>query len=291
VKRLILMGAESTGKTTLAHMLVGRLRSRGVDAELVAEPGASLPFHPALFDANPTTHLYCAHRLAMAWAEAELRAPPQRVLVCDREPVDFLFYARVKHPAWAMTPPARALLESFSMMDLLDATTGIGTMRFHLPIDGSVYVEDGRRATVAENTWRVPFARFIEERAEMTRATMVPKGAPPRERAAFVWAHVVDVYFGESRPSKALAAVRAWLTAYSYPVVSVSLQGSNSPQRFHVPTDHDDVDLLVVVRGDAALAAQLRDEWLAAHRAAAEESVQASLDVSFVPEENLPYDL
>ncbi len=270
---IAIVGAESVGKTTLALMLAGRLRTHGVEALYVAEPGGGLGFDPARFDREPELHDLAMVRTMHSQYAAALTAGI-RLLVCDRTPLDFMVYQQVKHPRFQRTPTG-------------DAARSWGrqyTAVYFMPAAGTPYVEDGRRAAAGDNTWRAEVdALFRSEVSRWRNGVEVPAELTLRERMEWVYHHALEAQgVSAGRPARAYAQIRAWLAYAGVRVVEVRPQGSNSITRFHPPTDHDDIDALVIVDGDAAYALTVH-KMLFDALPLIEGMVQATLDLLVCP--------
>jgi hypothetical protein len=155
---------------------------------------------------------------------------------------------------------------------------------YYMPTAGTVYVEDGRRASVAVNTWRDDVDTEMAAWADLLpNGVVVPSALPLRERMEWVYHHaLVKLGMSAGRPARAYQQLRAWLVSAGIRVVEVRAQGSNSLTRFHPPTDHDDIDALVIVDGDAAYSTDVHAQLMAA-RVHLEGMVQANLDMMVCP--------
>jgi nicotinamide riboside kinase len=269
-----LIGAESTGKSTIAMMLTGRLRTGGIMAELVAEAGSKRPFAPELLDSHPAAHFYAVTSKLASEAHAMLRSNV-KFIVCDRTPFDLMAYYHTRFPAGQ----GRDELYALTRMWLANYD-----QLYYLPTKGATYVEDGFRATAKANTWRNGVDEFIANEIDSLRA-IVPieqvDGAY-RERAEYVYHHVLSEFLGKTRPLRAYEQVRSWLSSRGWDVVEVRPQGSNSITRFHPSTDDDDIDAIVIVNGGADYAIKVRAD-IEAHREQLENIVQADLDLLVTP--------
>jgi len=274
-KVIALSGVECTGKTTLALMLAGRLRSRGVLADVVCEPGSSAPFPGSFLDKGDAgwSYLVTNH---VARQIAALARPNIEWLILDRTPLDFMIYYHARFPA---TRVSRALQEyaanwarQYDFVYLLEPKA-------------AAYREDGHRAPADTNDWRETCKRsfFDVLVAELPEAAFSYLVQPTyRESAEWVYHDILARGFDESRPKRAYQQVRDWLAQQGWRVLEVRAQGSNSITRFHTPTDHDDIDMIVVVDGDAPYAVEVRADFLR-HQSHLENIVQASLDVLITP--------
>ncbi len=271
VKLIGLIGAESTGKSTLAQMLVGRLKTHGVQAALSAEAGAARPFPAPLLDSYHAAHFYTVLHKLVNEAHHVLMANADYV-VCDRTPIDLVAYYLAKFPQG----PGRAQLLALCRywMSQYDAV-------YFLPIEGTEYVADGFRAAAADNTWRTEVDAFLDQEMIQLHAytSVVEKMEGSfRLRAEAVYHHVLHHFFGKSRPLRAYAQVRAWLADRGWRIVEVRPQGSNSITRFHPASDTDDIDAMVIVDGDANYAIAVKAD-IEVHREQMENIVQANLDL------------
>jgi nicotinamide riboside kinase len=277
-KVIAISGGESTGKTTLATQLCGRLRTRGLLAELVYEPGASLPFAPTFLDKGIEGWLYqITKRISQEVAVAT--RPNVDVLIVDRTPIDFLAYY------------ATRFLPTASLEDqaLYEALLALGTawvrrydLIYSLSVTGSTYRADGFRAHESFNTWRAPADQKMWSMLKLRCPDAIRVDGQYRSRAEYVYHHIISQMLNETRPLRAYQQVRAWLEQRGWKLLSVLPQGSNSINRFHAPSDNDDIDMMVVVDGDANYAIQVKEDF-EAHRVQLENIVQADLDVLITP--------
>lgn len=265
-----LIGAESTGKSTLAHMLVGRLRTHGVLAQMVAEPGSSLPFSPERFDTDPQAHIYQITRKMELEMLAGMRENV-KVVISDRTPLDHAAYLVTRFhniPAWAcaVVKAAEVWAEQYDAL-------------YFLRTGGAEYVEDGFRAPAADNDFRAGVDHML---AAMSLASTVEVSGSFRHRSEYVYHHILERFYGASRFQRVQEQVVMWLRSRGWKVDSVRAQGSRSLQRFHPPTDNDDYDLVVVVDGDATYAADVRADWMA-HQEHLGNIMQATVDALITP--------
>lgn len=277
-KLIALSGAESTGKTALAMQLAGRLRARGIHATYSAEPGAALPFPPSTFDTEPMAHVYAALATMTTHLAAAAR-PGTDVVICDRAPMDFLVYLKVKHPEFYAEFDLPRSLRAFA-----GDAQALYKAVYVLPTHGAGYAEDGRRAPVVENTWRAGVAReFAFTHLTWPNVVRLPADlGTQRERAEWVYHHLLADLTGETRPLRVYAQVREWFLQQSIRVVEVRPQGSQSLTRFHAPSDGDDFDVMLVVDGDVAYAELVRALFME-QKAHLENVVQGDLDVLVTP--------
>lgn len=274
MKKIALVGAESTGKSTLAHMLTGRLRTRGVLAVVVAESGSELPFAPSLLDYNLDAHHYMITAKMAAESRAALR-PNVNFIISDRTPFDHACYLSVK---LGIQGPA-----STRLFDLALAWLGTYDRIYFLRLEGSTYVEDGFRAPGGINCWRDPVDRYMASFLGFGHGNLtVEVKGDFRSRCEHVYHDVLSYFFAESRPLRAYAQIRAWLQHRGWRIKAVRPQGSNSVTRFHVASDHDDIDAMVIVDGDTNYAIEVRQDFLE-HKEHIENVVQASLDLLITP--------
>ncbi len=275
VLSVAIVGAESTGKSTLAMMLTGRLRTHGVRAALVAESGNALPFPPSMLDTYWPAWLYMVtHKMALE-AQTALR-PNVNFMVSDRSVIDHLAYGSVRH---AYGNEMRELDKlGWAWLANYDAI-------YFLPTEGTEYVEDGFRLPAKDNDFREEVNAWFESRLEYIRR-QVPEThrveGSQRERAEWIYHHILHTFLGKSRPLRAYTQVREWLRQRGWRIVEVRPQGSNSITRFHPSSDHDDIDAIVVVDGDANYAIDVRAD-IEAHRVQLENIVQADLDLLVTP--------
>lgn len=281
MKVIALSGVESTGKTTLAQLISARLRTRGVLAEYVGEAGARAPFPPERLDTgDPEPWLYLITTRLQAEMAARCR-PNVDYLICDRPLTDFFeyyiarfgvkAYDRLEYHGAALLEYARRLTTTYDAL-------------YWLPAEGTTYVQDGHRA--ANNDWRDRVDQQLARAAEKAQAFGCPHvrtaSGSYRQRGEFVYHDILHHFFGESRPKRAYMQVRAWLESKRFRIIEVRPQGSNSLHRFHSPTDHDDIDAMVIVDGDVAYAEEVRAAFLES-KEHLENVVQASLDLLFTP--------
>ncbi len=156
--RVVLVGAESTGKTTLAAALAGRLRARGgafAATTWVPEVGREVTEHKlaALGPAAPMTSLAwdTADFVAIARAQAEREARAARsgapVLVCDTD----AFATGIWHERYRGAPA-----------DAVDALGGAAPYHLYLVThhDDVRFAQDGLRDGEHLRPWMT--ARFAE---------------------------------------------------------------------------------------------------------------------------------
>lgn len=183
VKRVAIIGAESTGKTTLALQVAGALRAEGVRAALVPEAGNDLPFDPAHFDTSPTAHAYAITAKMAAESRAAMR-PNVEFIVSDRSPFDHALYASVRDfDDIALDELLSSALEWCFVYDAIYMTT----------IAGSPYVEDGYRAPASENGVRARVDSLLNTMTPelMRRCQHVVKlGERLDKRCEFVLSHI-----------------------------------------------------------------------------------------------------
>lgn len=272
VVKIALVGAESVGKSTLALTLTGRLRTHGVLAALVSETGSSLPFPPAFHDTEWEPWAYHINGKIAAECAAVLR-PNVEFVVSDRSPLDHFAYYKVRRPDG---PMQRELGEvAHAWMSTYDAV-------YYLPAEGTVYNEDGFRASVSHNTWRTDVDAALGRIVAHLPNVHVVNASTLRMRSEWVYHHVLSWHLGLTRPLRAYAQVAEWFKQQGVRVVEARPQGSNSLTRFHAASDRDDIDVMLVVDGDALYARQVREMWLA-QREHVENVVQATLDILVTP--------
>jgi nicotinamide riboside kinase len=275
VRSIAIVGAESTGKSTLALMLTGRLRTHGVQAVMVAEPGNTLPFPPSMLDTHWPAWLYMVtHKMALE-SQTALR-PNVGFMVSDRSVIDHIAYAEVRGAYGLCAHTLNQL--AWTWMAHYDAV-------YFLPTEGTEYVEDGFRMPAKDNDFRADVNAWFEARLDSI-AKYVPEThrvtGSYRERGEWIYHHVLHTFLGKSRPLRAYEQVRDWLRQRGWRVLEVRPQGSNSVTRFHPSSDHDDIDAIVVVEGDANYAILVRQD-IEAHRTQLENIVQADLDLLVTP--------
>lgn len=271
-KVIALSGVESTGKTTTATMLCGRLRTRGVLAELVYEPGASAPFDPSFLDKGIDGWVYqVTNRISLEVAKAT-RANVE-YLILDRTPLDFIAYYLTRFPSSPMSNALHLIAAEWTRQ--YDQV-------YYLSPENTVYRDDGYRADHSINTWREPAAERMELLVRHSQVPVQVVSGSYRERSEFIYHHVLFSQFGETRPLRAYQQVRQWMEERKWRVLEVRPQGSNSLTRFHPPSDNDDIDMMVVVDGDADYAIACRADFMA-HKDHLENIVQADLDVLITP--------
>ncbi|MBS3086975.1 AAA family ATPase [Candidatus Pacearchaeota archaeon] len=86
--KIAFLGTHGTGKTTLAHDLVVKLKKQGVDAGFLSEIARKCPF-PLNEDATKKTQIWIILNQIIAEMEAEDRCG---TLVCDRSVMDGYCY-------------------------------------------------------------------------------------------------------------------------------------------------------------------------------------------------------
>ncbi len=276
-KAIAIVGAESGGKSTLAMMLTGRLRTRGVLAAMSQESGSvQLPFHPSFFDESSFGYVYATtNKIA-----SEIRVATKGnvdFIVCDRSPLDFVGYCKAKH---GEDSPFYQNLKSLAVewSQQYDHV-------YVIPSYPSNYVEDGFRASAKDNYWRDSAGQAIQDlvfECVPDKATVVAAESF-RHRAEYVYHHVLDTFFGESRPVRAYDQIRDWLRDQGFDIVEGTPQGSNSLVRFHAPTDHDDIDAICIVRGGVEYAQKVRASFVESQEHL-ENVVQANIDLLVTPE-------
>lgn len=271
-RRIALIGAESTGKSTLALMLTGRLRTHGVRAALVAESGSSVPFPPSMLDSELDAHAYMITNKMAAESAAALRSNVDFV-ISDRSPFDHAAYLATRFDVGeadtALIQAAEAWLDKYEVV-------------YVLRTEGSTYVEDGYRQKAEENDYRERVDQYIDDvlkRRLHRYCKVVEVRGSFRMRSEYVYHHVLHHFFGKSRPLRAYEQVGEWLRSRGHDVVEVRPQGSKSLTRFHPASDHDDIDAIVSVRGDAVA---VREDWFA-HKEMVESMVQSNLDLLITP--------
>lgn len=275
-KMIGIIGAESTGKSTLGLMLTGRLRTHGIHAALVAEAGSARPFTPALLDTTPAAHVFSVtHKLAQE-AAATLR-PNVDVIVSDRTPFDLFAYYAVRFVEFDQPALRQVCLDWLSQYDQI----------YYLPTAGAEYVEDGYRQAQELNDYRERVDRYIAD--HLTRLTafglpdrVVTVEGTHRQRAEWVYHHTLWKLTGATRPLRVYRQLECWFTFAGFPVVEIRPQGSNSVTRFHPSTDHDDVDALVIIDGGPEEALRLR-AYIDQNRVALENLCQCNLDLLVTP--------
>lgn len=272
-KIIALTGAESTGKSTLAHMLVGRLRTHGVRAALAAEPGSALPFDPKLFDTEPQAHTYAAMKSWTTLFEVACR-PNTDVIIADRTPLDFVAYQAVKHSEHFNTPVhLRLRAMAHEMLRSYDRI-------YFMPTEATPYDADGYRAALAENSWRAGVSDHL--RSELNGIALTPGGINLRERSEWVWQHVLAELLGKHKVRRVYQQVEQWFRERGWRVLAVRPQGSNSLVRFHPASDNDDFDVTLIVDGDANYAIEVRADFIA-HKEQLENIIQGDLDILVTP--------
>lgn len=277
-KVIALSGVESTGKTTLATMLVGRLRSRGILAEIVYEPGASLPFPPTFLDQGLDGWMYQVTRRISNEIAAATRANVAWLIV-DRTPIDFVAYYKAR-----FVPQHHEVMLARAMSALAASWVRQYDGVYFLRSQGVEYREDGYRAAPGINTWRetseAPMLKALQDARPIQHPVEVSGSF--RERSEFVYHDILREHLNETRPARAYEQVSGWLRQRGWKLREVRAQGSNSLTRFHAPTDNDDIDMMVVVEGDANYAVEVRADFMQ-HKEQMENMVQADLDVLIVP--------
>lgn len=88
-----IVGSKSVGKTTLANLLVGYLRSEGVDADLVDEVAKRSPL-PLNDESSIETSLWILGNQI----SSEMILANKAVVVCDRTAIDVYPFAKLSYP-------------------------------------------------------------------------------------------------------------------------------------------------------------------------------------------------
>lgn len=186
--RIALVGAESTGKSTLALSLTARLREHGVWAEHVPESASSAPFPPAVLDTDPAAHAYMV-TAKMAAESAVAVKPNVRVIISDRSPFDHAAYLAVRFNNLplqddAIITAARAWLRHYDFI-------------FHLRTAGAAYVEDGHRQAAEENDYREKVDAFLAAALPPQRTVKVSGTFEKRSEFVhrYLWAQMLG--FGD----------------------------------------------------------------------------------------------
>lgn len=206
-------------------------------------------------------------------------------VVSDRSPFDHAAYfsTRFSQPTVQMETLCRAALEWTRNYDAI----------YFLPVEGSTYIEDGYRQEAVLNDYREGVDRYIRDQfAELRARVGIVEEAKGtfRERAEYVYHHVLLSFFSQSRPFRAYEQVKDWLRSRGWKVVQVRPQGSCSITRFHPASDSDDVDMIVEVDGEADYAIKVREDFLQ-HREQMENIVQANLDLLITPKGMTAYEV
>jgi len=274
-KVIALSGVECMGKTTLALALTGRLRSRGILTEVVCEPGSAAPFPPEFLDAGVAGWAYLVTNHIAQQAAVSARSNVEWMIL-DRTPLDFMIYYHARFPRTDLSTELEGIAAEWSRQyDLV----------YLLDTAQAMYREDGHRAPSNSNTWRETcrtlFSDTLESVVHEDKLIFVGEETY-RESAEWVYHDILSRCLAETRPKRAYQQVRQWLASRGHRVLEVRPQGSNSITRFHAPSDNDDIDMMVVVDGDADYAIEVRKDFLL-HKEHLENIVQADLDVLITP--------
>ena len=87
-----IVGSKSVGKTTLANLLVGYLRSTGVDADLVDEVAKRSPL-----PLNNETSIETSLWILGNQISSEMVLSNKAVVVCDRTAIDVYPFAKLSN--------------------------------------------------------------------------------------------------------------------------------------------------------------------------------------------------
>ena len=250
VRLIGLIGSESIGKTTTGYHLTGKLRAHGLLAEFVSDSSASMPFPPDRFDTHVEAWLYVLCRKVMRESEFALRSNVDTI-ISDRTPLDLIAYARMKHPDAALL----AVYESFA----IEAMQRYDRIYF-FPAAGTAFRADEFREPTDDSRKRID-AYFTEQLPALTKVLpnlRVASGSY-RARAEFVYHDALALLTGRAWPALVVPRMQAWL-AERFPGLACEVQvmGSNSVTRVHPASDHDDIDLQVIVDGDADTTLRVR---------------------------------
>ena len=282
-KMVALTGVESTGKTTLTTVLTGRLRTRGLLAESVGEAGAASPFPGEFLDTGYAGWMYLIGNKMVQEVQKATRANVE-VVVCDRTMMDYGLYFKARFDGKPMQRELFALAQEWiSQYDMI----------FYLPRSGSVYREDGYRASKEVNTWHERANEVYKEfwtTCGHPGVVCVPDGFNYRERGEFVYQHVVAGLLGDSKAQRAYAYLRSWFDSSEFRVLSITPRGSQSIIETKTPRENSDADALVVVDGDPTYAKAV-EVFFEQHRANVEKTLQQDLDLCFLPRGMPPHEL
>lgn len=270
-RAVAICGVESTGKSTMAMMLAGRLRTEGVLAEVSQAPGRNLPFAPQLFDKGELAWVYSVTNKIAGEAALATKANIE-FIVCDRSPMDFVAYYDARFGTMA---PFAAQLHALAAEWVAQYD-----QIYYLPASGTIYREDGFRAKASENDWRDKTDARLRRLLEPFEPRVVEGSY--RKRCEYVYHHVLYTFFGRTRPLHAYEQIRRWFSDRGYRIVEVKPQGSNSITRFHPASDQDDIDAMVIVDGGVEYAKEVRAAFWE-DKEHMENVVQANLDILVTP--------
>lgn len=284
VKLIGFYGATSIGKTTATYLLSGRLRTHGISAIPVADSARGMSFPPTFFDTNPLCYSHVFARKLMAETEAAMR-PGAECIVSDRTLFDWVAYYEAKHPTDWMLPPMRNFAKHW--LSYYDAL-------YYFPIKDTELYDDGFREADDE------LRKKIDSRMVFLTTALMDAGHPVkvangtyRERMEFVYHDILAELFDKTRAQQIRTQLEVWLAREytGWPIKEVRVFGSNSITRFHTATDHDDFDLMVVLKrpSNSGMVKQLHDS-LQKDRKTLEPMCQATLDLMVCTEETMPHE-
>jgi len=279
-----LFGSESIGKTSTGYMLTGRLRTHGLLAEYVTDSSAAMPFPPDRFDTHVSAWVYVLMKKIERECEVALRSNVE-VIISDRTPLDLFAYFQMKHP--------EAHAASAAIAPLVDYWVSLYDHLYFFPAAGTTFRSEGFREPtddsrkIIDNTFlnQLPLLKdLLGDRLEVASGSY-------RERAEFVYHDLLHRLIGLSKPKRVIEQLKLYLSKLvPAPISEVRLLGSRSVTRAHIASDHDDFDLLIVVKGDEA-SARAADAELAIHKDYLERTCEASLDFKVVSESMVPHEV
>lgn len=285
VKRIALVGASSIGKTTLAHQLVGRLRTHDILAVLSSDSGMPLPFDVQLLDTEWEGYAYKLFKKLADECAIVLR-PNVEFMVCDRSAVDLY--------AWLVLKQGSRIGNRLLTI-LAELTTewmrGFEAVYF-LPVDGIADRDDGFRDRAGDYRQKVD-TFFGLHWADLAKEMNLQRvDGTMRERSEFVYHDILSTCFGKDKPKRATEQLRRWIeTKYpDFPVFEIRVIGSNSINRFHIATQEDDYDFVVAVDTTPDEARVLNDR-LAADNKYLDRVLEAVFDVKVIAKDMLPHEV
>lgn len=154
-----LIGSHSTGKTSLAHSLIGRLRELGYNAIMIEESVRLCPLPSGSENRNSLE--------AQAWIilnqiTRELEAQNYKILVCDRTVIDNYAYFR-----WVEKRLKDKLLSDM-IINVVKSWSKTYDWIFKLPVLTKP-VGDGFRSTTY--SWQIEIDKYIDDVLEDLKIT------------------------------------------------------------------------------------------------------------------------
>lgn len=286
VKRIALVGASSIGKTTLAHQLVGRLRTHDILAVMSSDSGMPLPFDVQLLDTEWEGYAYKLFKKLADECAIVLR-PNVEFMVCDRSAIDIYVWLMLKNVRSDISSRLLTTLTTLSM----EWMRGFNQVYF-LPVDGVADRNDGFRNQVGDYRDQVD-GFFKLHWGDLAREmNLVRVNGTMRERSEFVYHDILSTCFGKDKPKRATEQLRRWIeTKYpDFPVFEIRVIGSNSINRFHIATQEDDYDFVVAVDTTPDEARVLNDR-LAADNKYLDRVLEAVFDVKVIAKDMLPHEV